>query len=232
MSSYKDYLKAQNLLREKLKARFIKAIPYLAGVEFSVYPRKTIWQGELVFKSRASAARFVQEADYLGHSAKGEVRIKHRGLNWVRTQTFDTVFATLDKTKAKPKPVPPPFDPKSVAVDLVPGQITRSDALAAIKKFPVGVKVMAVLAGKKVDDAVVVNRCGDEAKLVVRPDGLEFEVPFGNVSMQWDARRRVWDLSYRCSSGGSNIESLRATNVALWKVLCTTWNIGIRGVIM
>lgn len=232
MSSTKDYLKAYKLACEKLKARFIKAVPYLAGVDFSVSPRKTIWQAELTFKSRTCAARYVYEAKELGHSAVGERRIKHRGMNWVRTETFDTVFSTLDKTKAKPAPKPAPFNAKDVVVDLVPGQVTRSDVLAAIKKFPVGVKVMAVLAGKKVDDAVVVNLCGDEAKLVVHPDGLEFEVPFGHVGMEWDARRRVWDLQYTCSSGGSNSESLRATNVALWKVLCTTWNIGIRGVIM
>lgn len=232
MSSYKDYLKAQNVLREKLKARFIKAVPYLAGVEFNVYPRKTIWQGELVFKSRSVAKRFVYEATELGHSAKGERRCIRRGINYVPTQTFDTVFATIDPKKSKPAPVPPPFNAKDVVVDLVPGQITRSDALAAIKKFPVGVKVMAVLGGKRIDDAFVVNSCGREAKLIVHPDGLEFDVPFGHVSMQWSKVGRVWDLSYTCSSGGSNSESLRATNSALWKVLCTTWNIGIRGVIM
>lgn len=229
MSSTKDYLKAYNLACEKLKARFIKAVPYLTGVEFSVSPRKTIWQAELTFKSRSCAARYVYEAKELGHSAVGERLIKHRGMNWVRSQTFDTVFSTLDPKKATPAPVPPPFDPKSVVVDLIPGQITRSDVLAAFKKFPVGVKVLTHLSGKPVLDAVTGGRM---SMLVVNPDGIELNVAFGRMLMQWDAKRRVWDLSYRCSSGGSNSESLRATNVALWKVLCTTWNIGIRGVIM
>jgi len=229
MSSTKDYLKAYKLACEKLKARFIKAVPYLAGVEFSVSPRKTIWQAELTFKSRTCAARYVYEAKELGHSAVGERRIKHRGMNWVRSETVDTVFSTLDPKKSKPAPKPVPFDPKSVVVDLVPGQVTRSDVLEAIKKFPVGVKVLAHLSGKAVDDAVSGGRMD---MLVVHPDGLELNVAFGRVSMQWSKIGRVWDISYHCSSGGSNSESLRATNVALWKVLCTTWNIGIRGVIM
>ena len=227
--SYKDYLKAHKLACEKLKARFIKAVPYLAGVEFSVSPRKTIWQAELTFKSRTCAARYVYEAKELGHSAVGERRIKHRGLDWVRTQTFDTVFSTLDKAKAKPAPVPPPFVPKDVVVDLMPGQLTRANVIATIKKFPVGVKVLTHLSGRPILDAV---RGGRMDMLKVHPDGIEFVVAFGSVSMQWSKIGRVWDIEYHCSSDGSNSESLRATNVALWKVLCTTWNIGIRGVIM
>lgn len=223
---------------KKVKARLVRAIPSMEGKDetYTVGGIKSTWEFTLYFKTHAQASRFCDVASDLGHEAKMRTRAR-----WTRAyggstngyhKTSREVLVRLDPAKRKAEPKPAPFDPKTVKVYLsVP--LKREDVLREIAKFSVGERIQRWMNGEKVDDAVTASKREREKFLSVERDEIVLDCPFAIVCMQWDAEERAWYLSFsQKGMGGGNSEYQKRTNVALWKALCTAWNVGIRGIIV
>jgi len=119
---------------------------------------------------------------------------------------------------------------KDTKVDIKPGHLTTEGVLEAFKKFHVGEKVIRYLNGERVEDA---PGGGRPDMLEVTQAMVTMRLEFAVVKMEWvgSARDGEWHLSYSSRHGGSG-ENLKSTSEALWKLLCTSWHVGIRGVIV
>lgn len=230
-TNYKAAAKRIQKRNDACKARIARAIPYMADrlEQFTVWNNASTWEMRLIFNTGAQAKRFCEEARQLGHEAKMILGIRwRRGGTDGFHKTSREVRVKLDSTKrTPPKPVKP-FDPEDVQVYLnLP--IDRNIVIAHFSEFPVGVKVTSWLSGKSVDDS---GGGGSWDVLKVEKDSITMKCEFATVTMRWDATKQKWHLSFAQRGGGGADEYVKKTNLALWKLLCTAWNVGIRGVIV
>lgn len=104
------------------------------------------------------------------------------------------------------------------------GKLTREAVIAALEKHPTGQKVLRFLNGEKVDDAVDGGRLD---MLEVTPNSIVLKLPFAQVGMRYSASAKSWDLWARGATERTN-----RVNGAFLKVILTSWDVGIRGIIM